>query len=202
MANRKSTKKATQMSGERAWVETVKSDIEKALKRKNILVQTGRRLPYALHISGYPNNAGEPDFTKPEQGELYPYQTDLLILERQSDGKNWVPRVVVEFKLGDVSTHDALTYSAKAATHKNVHPYLRYGIVVGNFSRPVPRRLIRHGHHFDFMLTLGSKKLSDAHRKQLVQLLTDEVTASQELSKLYSRAIKPTLLHRKLVIDS
>jgi hypothetical protein len=53
----------------------------------------------------------------------YGYQTDLLISERLDDGEDWTPRVVVEFKLGSVTTHDALTYSAKAATHKNVHPY-------------------------------------------------------------------------------
>ena len=32
----------------------------------------------------------------------------------------------MEFKQG-LSTHDVLTYSAKATRHKQVYPYLRYG---------------------------------------------------------------------------
>jgi hypothetical protein len=74
----------------------------------------------------------------------------LLIAEELEAAAQWVPRVVVEFKLGSVTTHDALTYLAKAATHKNVHPYLRYGIIIGGLDGPVPKRLVRHGHSFVF----------------------------------------------------
>ena len=70
---------------------------------------------------------------------------------------DWVPRVVVEFKLG-FTTHDALTYSAKAATHKNIHPYLRYGVVIarGKAREAISSKMMRHGHNFDFMLILES----------------------------------------------
>jgi hypothetical protein len=109
---------------------------------------------------------------------------------------------VVEFKLGSVTTHDALTYSAKAATHKNVHPYLRYGIVIGGFKGPVPRRLIRHGHHFDFMMTVASEKLTTQDRDRLVQLLKEEVQASRTMSKLLLEKSNIWLLHRKLGVSS
>jgi len=88
------------------------------------------------------------------------YETDLLLYDK-AGGSRWVPRVVVECKLGGVTTHDALTYSAKAFTHKHVHPYLRYGILVGDFGEStVQGRLFRHGAYFDFMLTWASAEPS------------------------------------------
>lgn len=32
--------------------------------------------------------------------------------------------------IGDASSHDVLLYSSKAAKHKSIYPYLRYGSVV------------------------------------------------------------------------
>ncbi|GAI54911.1 unnamed protein product, partial [marine sediment metagenome] len=57
----------------------------------------------------------------------------------------------IEGKINSVTTHGAITYSQKASTHKNVHPYLRYGILLGNRKHyPLPGRLFRHGAYFDF----------------------------------------------------
>ncbi len=52
--------------------------------------------------------------------------------ESRDRGDRWKPRVVVEAKLGKVTTNDAITYSQKASTHRAVHPYLRYGIMLGD----------------------------------------------------------------------
>ncbi len=60
------------------------------------------------------------------------YQTDLLISDATEEA--WTPRVVVECKLGRVSTHDALTYSTKASTLQHPPPYLRYGILIGGLK--------------------------------------------------------------------
>ena len=187
------------MTSEREWVETVKRDVGQALARKNMIVETSRRLPYALHIMSYRSRAVEPALADPAETEKLEYQTDLLIAERLAELGSWVPRVVVEFKLGNVSTHDVLTYSAKAATHKNVHPYLRYGIVVGKHAKPVPRRLMRHGHHFDFMLMLESGTLTKTDLKGLIRLLKEEVKASRSIGNLLARESDARLVHRKLV---
>jgi hypothetical protein len=125
------------MSSERDWVETVKLSVKAELARKRLTVATGHRLPYSMHVSAYNSKDDGLAVTDPVT-ETYGYQTDLLIAEQQEAAAQWVPRVVVEFKLGSVTTHDALTYSAKAATHKNVHPYLRYGIIIGGLDGPVP----------------------------------------------------------------
>jgi len=189
------------MSTESAWVETVKADIGAALARQRMIVETARRLPYAVHVASYRSKENEPALADPITAS-YGYQTDLLIAEQLAGSKDWVPRVVVEFKLGKVSTHDALTYSAKAATHKNVHPYLRYGIVVGRYDDAVPRRMLRHGLQFDFMLTLASEKLTSQDRNRLVRLLRNEVEASRTLSMLLSGKSEIRLVHKKLVVSA
>ena len=184
------------MAGERAWVETVKADLREALPGKNISIETGHRLPYALNVSGYLRKNNKAVFEEP-----FKYQTDLLIVENAVEGDNWVPRVVVEFKLGVVTTHDALTYSAKAATHKSVHPYLRYGIIVGGFNGPVPKRILRHGSQFDFMMTLASEALTKVERTKLVRLLKQEIKASRTISALISEKSDIRLLHRRLMVS-
>jgi hypothetical protein len=73
----------------------------------------------------------------------------------------WKPQIIIEGKLNSVTTHDTITYSQKAATHRNVHPFLRlrYVILIGNRKYfPLLGRLFRHRAHFDFMLWLGIKR--------------------------------------------
>jgi hypothetical protein len=173
------------------WVKSITAAIQTAF-HQNITVKSGVRLPYTLHVFSYRQKS--PQITK----NLY--QTDLLIAE-ELDG-SMVPRVVVEFKLGGFTTHDALTYSAKAATHKNVHPYLRYGVVIarGEARQVISSKMMRHGQHFDFMLIIEPGKLSAADRKRLCELLTDEIHASEELERLLqSKKTNIRLVHRKLV---
>jgi hypothetical protein len=185
------------MAAERAWVETVKADIERAMAGKDIVVETGHRLPYAVFVTKYKGRPGQSAVSQPIITS-HGYQTDLLIAERL-DAEHWIPRVVIEFKLGTINTHEALTYSAKAATHKNCHPYLRYGLVIGRYSDPVPQRLLRHGHHFDFMVTLASEKLTASDSKKLVQLFRKEVNASRTLESLLEDS-DIWLLHRRLEV--
>jgi hypothetical protein len=192
--------KGKALAGERAWVETVKTDIEAALARQGITVQTGYRLPYAVQIASYRNSDGSA--VPAPVTRSHGYQTDMLIAEQIEGTEDWVPRVVVEFKLGDVTTHDALTYSAKAATHKSVHPYLRYGIVIGAYKGQVPLRLIRHGLHLDFMVTLASKELTATDRDRLAGVLRDEILASQTMSAMLAAKSNIWLVHKKLEVRS
>lgn len=177
---------------EQEWVETLRPFVINSLPR-NMIVKTGFYLPYELHVSSYP----EESVDAPRTGR-HLYQTDLMIGEYVGRSTDWRPRIVVEFKLR-LHTHDALTYSAKAATHKNVHPYLRYGIVMAISETSVPVRLMRHGHQFDFMLTLASKKLAGQDRDRLRKLLREEIRASRTIDALLSGKSGITLVHRKLV---
>jgi len=107
---------------EQEWAELVKDDLRRALPPLRFSMNAGYRLIYALDTKVAAANSLQ----------LTGDRTDLLICER--GGSNWVPRVMMEFKLGDVTSQNAATYSSNAETHKSVHPYLRYGIVIGGLE--------------------------------------------------------------------
>jgi len=114
--------------------------------------------------------------------------------------------VVIECKIGNsrVSTHDALTYSAKAATHKHVHPFLRYGILLADFKNSLPSRLIRHGAYFDFMVALQTEFPSRYEQGAIDELILAEIIASQNLQLLFKQKKaekhKFVILHKQLML--
>jgi hypothetical protein len=87
------------MSTEKEWVEILRADIEKVMKQQNVSVWTGVRLPYQINVASY---AGK-DAGKAQDSSMKPrrgYQTDMLLAEQSNNNSgDWVPRVVVEFKL-------------------------------------------------------------------------------------------------------
>jgi hypothetical protein len=100
---------------------------EKKEGKYEIHIENGRNLLYKVILDGNleyrpknPNN--------PKRGSLA-FQTDLLISYRKN--KRNIPIVAIETKFDSLSTHDILTYSAKAQKHKEIYPYLRYGLVIG-----------------------------------------------------------------------
>src|SRR5438105_15396623 len=115
------------MATEKEWVQLLQPRLDAELRRCgeaewNLRVDAGEKLTYAYEILRY--SAEGPDHRLSAK-----YETDLLFYDIRENG-DWIPRVVLECKKGRISTHDALTYSAKAATHKHVHPYLRYGVLL------------------------------------------------------------------------
>lgn len=181
------------------WMSLVLSLINTKLSeigQKNLAASQGRKLPYAFEVLAYEDRT-------PTQKNIIAYETDILIYE--TIGANeWKPRVVMEGKLGSVTTHDAITYSQKALTHKNVHPYLRYGIILGNRKHyPLPGRLFRHGAFFDFMLSWKAIEPSVDEMNRLIALILEEVEASRNLDEILYNSRNPnraryTLLHRPL----
>lgn len=186
---------------EREWVKTIIGEIEKTLQKtdNSIFVIDGKKLSYTNDIQTYSNDV-------PDETESTGFETDILIYE-QIDEYKWKPRVVIETKLGSVTTHDAITYSQKAQMHKFIHPYLRYGILIGKREAyPLPGRLFRHGQHFDFMLSWKKEKADGAEMKKLIAIIKDEITASRNLEEiLFNSRIKSrkkyTVLHRPLILD-
>jgi hypothetical protein len=188
---------------EREWVKSIIDNFEKELRKthENIRVVAGHRLAYVNEIFTYNNDS------KPNDQKSSGYETDILILE-QLDEITWKPRVVIETKISSVTTHDAITYSQKAQTHKFVHPYLRYGILIGNWENsPLPGRLFRHGQHFDFMLSWKSFIAENKEMEKFLEIVNDEIIASKMLDKiLFNTRSKDkekfTCLHRPLKLFS
>ena len=160
---------------EREWVGQVEELLRKHLHLMRIRVVTGLRIAYGSEITAYRE---VPDVTPRD------YQTDLAIVEDIEDG-SWVPRVIVEAKISNITTHDAITYSRKADSHRTVHPYLRYGVMLGNRGKlPLPGLLYRHGSGFDFMISFKQFKLSKIELDTFVKIIKDDVRASRNLQKI------------------
>jgi hypothetical protein len=193
------------MSGESEWVsQKLVPWMNTALVPQfdghtRIQVAAAARLCYAHEVSEYSKDGNTKSRSRC-------YQTDLLITEHDSDGR-WTPRVIVECKLGKVTTHDALTYSSKAATHKHVHPYLRYGILIGGLgTTSLPPRLVRHGAHFDFMMVWHASSPSEAESAAILRILQDEVIGSRRLQSILMPAsgakAKVSTFHRPVHVTS
>ncbi len=135
------------------------------------------------------------------------YETDLLVFEWINDD-TWKPRVVIELKVENFSSHEAIAYDKKAQCHKNVHPYLRYGVFLANVNgQGLAPRLLRHGDNFDFLLAWNSCKGTSEEWDTLGQMIKHEIKASQTIEEvLYTNRNKDrkiyNLFHRQLVATS
>lgn len=181
---------------EKEWTLVVRDLLGNSLKG-NFEIHAFTKTPYALEVQEY--GAGENQPTVREMS----YETDLVVVETIGDDQ-WKPRVIIELKIHSITTHDAITYSQKAFTHKTVHPYLRYGILLGNRQHyPLPGRLFRHGAHFDFMASWVSFEPSPTELAGLREILEDEIQASILLEEsIYASRSRNreryTFLHRPL----
>jgi len=185
---------------EAQWVERIAEILRTRLPlKKSLQIKTRVKLAYQYEIDVYPSEASE----KP-RAMASEFQTDLAIVESLHQG--WKPRVVVEAKLGTVTSDGAITYSHKAGLHRAVQPYLRYGIMLGDREDyPLPGRLYRHGAQFDFMVSFKGLEPTEEELQALIELLKAEVEASRILEKIFAEHRKPgrdkyTVLHRKLIL--
>ena len=122
----------------------------------------------------------------------------LCIFEKKNEEVS-IPRVVMEFKTR-ITTHDVLTYSAKATKHKQVYPYLRYGIVASS-ETAVPGRLFTHNESLDFCATvsgLEGKELSDF----FASLLAAEVESSRRLEAIAFGSVRTRLFRSEVIINA
>lgn len=103
-------------------------------------------LPYTNFCDRIDENNRGIDYAK---GKKY-YATDVLIYRELENGEK-VPLVVLEGKIKGYSTHDVITYSEKARTHKAVFPHLQYGFIVLDADDQdfMPMRYYSHS-TFDF----------------------------------------------------
>ncbi|MGB3717729.1 MAG: hypothetical protein WA996_25180 [Candidatus Promineifilaceae bacterium] len=163
-------------------------------------VSQGHRLPYAEEITRYHGDDALDHHTMS-------YQTDILITE-SIEGSGWIPRLIIEAKVESVTTHDAITYSQKAAAHKSIHPYLRYGIILGKRQHyPLPGRLFRHGAHFDFMLSFVDYEPTEVELIRLRDIVQKEIDASRTLEEMIFKSRSPdraryTFLYRPLRLEA
>ena len=97
---------------------------EESFKGMDLSIYDGKKIPYSFEIISYKEN-------EPEETNIIKYETELIICQNLSENF-WKPRIVIEGKLKSVTTHDAITCSQKVATNIKLHPFLSYGILLGN----------------------------------------------------------------------
>ncbi len=154
-------------------VATAYRIIARSLPRK-LDVKRGAALLYQVKVDNRLNLTVDPKI--PTRGQSA-FQTDLCVFERVAANVR-IPRVVLEFK-PRLSTHDILTYTTKARKHKQVYPYLRYGLVASKEPR-VTGKFFTHNEALDFFLAAGA--LSPGRFRTLLRsILKKEVAASRRL---------------------
>ena len=183
------------MAKESPFVEIAHAVAIASLPASNFAVQRGAALLYQITVDNQLQPLDVELIRNPVRGNSA-FQTDLCVFEKKNENVS-IPRVVMEFKTS-ITTHDVLTYSAKATKHKQVYPYLRYGIIA-SAEATVPGRLFTHNESLDFCAAVDG--LDDSQLKAFFEkLLAQEVETSRQLEKIAFSNVKTRLFRTEIEI--
>lgn len=185
------------MATESTFVAVAKDLITEELRGQPLKVRQGAVLLYQVTVDNHLRVMSEAQVRSPTRGDSA-FQTDLCLFEQKSE-EVWLPRVVLEFKT-TITTHDVLTYSAKAIKHKQVYPYLRYGLVAEN-ERNVPGRFFTHNEGMDFCLSLRGLSEQDSIAA-FRRLLREELECSRLLEHVAFGECESRLFRSQIVLDN
>lgn len=161
---------------EEQFTNNLKKELEKDLPEYR--VTTGESLIYKFLIDA-DGQLQPKTFENPKRGQLA-FQTDLMIKKAIAATQKSVPLIVIEIKFGRFTTHDVLTYSAKASRHKEIYPYLRYGLVVGGIKK-IHRRFFTHNTGFDFGIAV--EKLENL--PEVTEIVKQQLQAAELLLSVF-----------------
>lgn len=84
-------------------------------------------------------------------------------------------------------------------THRQVHPYLQYGILIGERKHyPLPGRLFRHGTQFDVMFRWLGMTPADKEMNAFFDILTKEIHASRVMQEILFESRKQYRPHYRI----
>lgn len=176
----------------------IENNIEKLLSKgiaQPYEVKSKANLLYSIRIDG--DGKLTPEYEKiraPKRGE-YAFQTDVVISIKGDGSKiHNIPLVVIEIKnntrKSGITSHEILTYSTKALKHKEIYPYLRYGLLYIHPRENLPQRFFMHNVGFDFAIVVRDpKKEIDA----IIKLVNDQLAVSENLRKTIGNTKKATI---------
>jgi hypothetical protein len=159
-------------------------------------VTRGESLIYKFYIDAQGQLQPE-NMQQPKRGQLA-FQTDLMIKKKlKVVTLEGIPLVVIEVKFGSFSTHDVLTYSAKATRHKEIYPYMRYGLVVGE-RRKIDRKFFTHNSGFDFALAID--KTDDL--SEVTETVKQQAQAAERMLTVFQgREVKKYVTNIELTLN-
>jgi len=158
----------------------------------------GQKVDYASYSFQFAAD-GAQDRTKNRR-----YQTDVFVYDVTENGSD-IPLVIIECKVGKVTTHDLQTYGVKADSHRTIYPYLRYGMVIGEFApkgASIQYKMLIHGQSFDFIAVMMKGK-EKPQIDSFKDVLADEIEAARTLRETHQNEEfpeRPHLLHRRLEV--
>ena len=182
------------MAEESSFVQTA-LEAAKVVLRPPLSIQRGAALLYQVTVDNKLQLTVEP--RRPVRGNSA-FQTDLCVFDAKSVDVV-IPWVVLEFKT-KITTHDVLTYSAKARKHKQVYPYLRYGLVVSD-EVVVPRQIsLFTTIRFDFFAALKNLRAEELE-DFFSRLLTKEVETSRKLENVAFGGLRPKFFRSEIQVE-
>lgn len=166
---------------ENEWTKSICELLQNNLNEENIYIDVLKKVPYAFEISSF-----DEDWEIDTEGiDKISFETDMLVYQKIND--RIVPRVIIESKIGTVTTHDAITYSHKAMYHKTVIPFVRYGIMLGDRGTyPLPGRLFRHGTNFDFLFSFVESVPTAYEMNVFIEMIKREIKYSIQFEEILS----------------
>lgn len=195
------------MLKESEYVSLFKVAVEKVLKEvnfsigkdQNLCIEADKNLFYELTVNQNLDLQVK-NIKKQIRGESA-FQTDICIFEKKGEEK--FPRVVIEFKINP-STHDILVYSAKAGKHKQVYPWLRYGMFVCDLSSVPIKKFSKHNDYMDFCVAakdfLDEKEIHRLH-EFAKKLVLSEIVMSQTIESMYFDNPKMNFYQKAIVFN-
>jgi len=174
------------------FAERLKNKIQERLGSSRYEVKTGKNLIYKIIVN--PRGQFEPEEAKAPKRGAFAFQTDLLITMKSQQ----LPLVVIETKYNAFSTHDILTYSTKAQKHKEIYPYLRYGLVVGGIDI-IQNRFFTHNSGFDFALAL--KRIDDRSLAKLIKIIKEQIKSAEMILDILTEKNRTRSFNTRSMIE-
>jgi len=154
-------------------------EVAKEVTRDRAIVKRGANLFYQLHLN-QKLDVAVPNTRNPKRGSSA-FQTDICIFELV-EGVEF-PRVAIEFK-PRITTHDILTYSAKAGKHKKIYPCLRYGLLASELAS-IPGKFFIHNESIDFFIAAKKYTGETGVKPFAKKLIEKELEISRVLEKIH-----------------
>jgi hypothetical protein len=132
------------------------------------------------------------------------FQTDLILLEKNN--RNGFPLVVFEFKLNP-STHDIIVYSAKARKHKQIYPWLRYGMLICGTKEIPIRKFLKHNEFLDFCVSVknifnDNGVNNDIEIGKIQNFIHSEIDNAKSLEKIHFETIKLNYYQKHILLSN
>lgn len=161
---------------------------------KDFVIKIGSNLYYELYFTQNLETSKK-NGLNPKRGHSA-FQTDLCIFEVKDNLE--FPRVVIECKT-NLSTHDILTYSAKAGKHKTVYPSLRYGLYVSEINK-IPGKFFIHNEHIDFFIA-GADFKNEKIIELAKTIIKKEISISKTLDSIYFENLKCNYFRTDIIFN-